>query len=118
MWSKDEKLKMYVPRGYESNRSISEIHKYEPIEFLCQTNNTNPILQDFKEKYNTVESLHLKELPKGKGGGKERGEGFVLESSVRTETVVVRRKSETYFELGIGSPLTIVQGFAFLLSMV
>jgi hypothetical protein len=42
----------------------------------------------------------------------------VLESSVRTETVVVRRKSETFFELGIGSPLTIVQGLGFLLAMV
>jgi hypothetical protein len=51
-------------------------------------------LQDFKEKYNTVESLHLKELIKGGKGGPER---FVLESSVRTETVVVRRKSETYY---------------------
>jgi hypothetical protein len=28
VWSKDEKLTMYVPRAYESNRSISDIHKY------------------------------------------------------------------------------------------
>lgn len=72
-----------------------------------------------------MEWLQLKEKVGGKGGkggeggeGGKGGEGFVLESSVRTETLVVRRKSETFFELEIGSPLTIVQGFAFLLAMI
>lgn len=43
---------------------------------------------------------------------------FVLESDTNIEALTIRQKSSTYFEMNVGCPLTIMQGFGYLLSVV
>lgn len=43
---------------------------------------------------------------------------MVLYSSINTESLVIGQKSPTFFELKIGCPLTVLQGFGYLLSVI
>jgi len=43
---------------------------------------------------------------------------MTLFSSIKTEGLVIRQKTKTYFEMEIGCPLTILQGMGYLLAAV
>lgn len=41
-----------------------------------------------------------------------------LESSLKSESVIARKRSDTFYELDVGCPLSLLQGFAFLLALI